>query len=263
MKALIALTEFLDAISNSFQADKWIIAMFKSDFMSMTDFLNNNRFIEEMYNALISVGIGLLLIYGLNRIIEKSIIQEIVPEDIVRELIKFCILAMFIKNGYQILYTFVNLGNELTENFIVGTVSVGTASSTDLIDAFFNLLASILTFLPNLVFLILCSIPIKLVLLSRTVEIAIYTALAPLALSDIQGNILDSRAFRFLQEYAALALQGVIMVAVICIAERLNINTGNSTFDIFFSLDDLCYAVLIFMLLFKSKKIAKEIIGIV
>lgn len=270
MNVLNSLAKLLLVMSESFKVENWILMLMHNDFVNLGAILTENTFIQKIYEGLIPIGIGLAFIYMLCDLIEIATYRELTLESIVRGIIQVCIIALFIQHGYSILSTFVNFGSVIADEFIkavpVAELNAVDDADLDVVKSLINLLVALGRLLPNLGFVIVCSIPIKFVMLVRSAEIMVYTAIAPIALSDIHRNFTSSQAFKFLKEYMALCLQGLIIAAILFIGTKFNFSTAISTEGFntsSFGMEgaDLIYAFIIITLIFKSKKIAKDLLG--
>ena len=290
MKALEEVAKFFIAMQMYLKPENWVITFTKGCLSSAADFLNNNSFIETTYDALVPVGIGIALIVLICKMIDSTITKEITFDDWVRAIVLFCVHVLLLKNGYDILYSFVKAGETISLGFSDAIqVAEMTASSVDIniVASFWDILMSLLFFFFFLPFIIIFSVAIYLVMLVRTAEIGVYTCLAPIGLYDMTTDIANSNALRFLKRYAALAIQGIVIVAVVYLGEQMAFPSFNnlgglelfisspesqdlaaalvedaSSVTMGVSVGNWCMGFLITSFIFKSKQIAKDIMGV-
>lgn len=241
-------------------------------------------------NVCVPVGMGLVLIYFLVNLIERSMQQQQIDvEQVVKLLMKLVIGLYFIENGLTLMTKIYSMGiaflNDILNATTVDGVSVGeevirgawtslTGKEWDenwgVIQAILGSLVLIFEMIIPFVGRIIINFVIECVCWFRLIEFYILTAMAPIAMSDFFTEGTHSNGWRFVKNYLAMALQmGVIMLAVVaCNA----INAGIIPTTDFESIGDVvgwitwfiksiglgaaCCAVVL-----KSRSLAKEIVG--
>lgn len=238
--------------------------------------------ITNVYNNVcVPIAMGLVLIYFMVNLIERSMQQQQLDiEQVIKLLLKLVVGLYFIKNGLELMSQIYSLGL----SFLNSVVDVG-ADSTDM-DELRDTAWEYLTgekwnagdwgwkkmfkkgipalaqlFFPWLGSLVL-KVTVSAVCYFRLIEFYISTCMAPIALSDFFTEGTHSNGWKFVKNYIALSLQlGVIMLAVVVFNRMyavLFVDTSNyASFLVkFFALGFSCVGVML-----KSRTLAKEIVG--
>ena len=279
MNVFQELNRLLSSLGTMFNMSKWVMVLTKNQLVAVDKFITSNNWIKTGYEALIPISIGLMLMYCMVSLLEKTVVQEITMDDFVRFLIKFFMGSMLIKYGYSLLIGMLQLCEKMTTLVTIEAdytdVGARTVAKLGLIEIIVKLLE-----LPGtMVGIIFMSVAVIFVMITRQVEIAVYTVMAPLALSDcMSARFFETKAFRFLKVYLSFALQSVIIVLVLYVASNFNshlatsISLGIQTLGILkylpktgwfmFLNSNSLYALLIISLIFKSKSMARSLLGV-
>ena len=273
------LNRFLVSCNSFFDMSKWVILFTKSYLTDVDTFLETNTWIKDAYTTLIPVSIGLMLMYCLTTLIEHTIVQETTLDEIVRFFIKFCAGSVLINNGYDLLIGIVSFGSKIADYISINVEYTDRVAQSVQKAPLLEILWNILELPGTLVSILVVSIIVIFVMMVRQVEITIYTAIAPLAMSDCMSKkFTETNAFRFLKIYLALALQSVIIVLALYMASRFEthlttaISAGIQVWGIlkhipkvgWFSLlnSSYIYGLFIIFLIGKSKSMARSLLGV-
>ena len=143
MKSFQLLNKILSNFDAMFNLPNWILMITSAFLTGVDEFITTNKWIEDGYNLLIPVSIGLMLMFCLVSLVEQTLIREGSPEDIVRMFIKFLIGAMFIKNGYKLLIGIIDFGTEIADFLILNAnynrVVDRTVADLNLIEIFLKI----------------------------------------------------------------------------------------------------------------------------
>lgn len=185
-------------------------------------------------NVCIPIGMGLVLIYFLTNVIDKSTQQQNFDlEHMVKLLLKLFIGLYFVEHGLELMTTIYSLGfaflssiiDELPKAYSMGDIkeAVWKDLTGEKWEGSWGKLEGLMNFIsvgfqiliPYLVTLVM-KIIVNFVCYTRLIEFYIKTAAAPIALSDFFTEGVHSNGWKFLKGYIAIALQaGIIMLAVV------------------------------------------------
>ena len=242
--------------------------------------------VSSLYtNVCVPIAMGLVLIYFMVNIIEKSTQQQSLDlEHIIKLLMKLVLGLYLIEHGLEIMAEFYSLGlsflqsvigeakaaykaNDLIESAWYGLTGEGLTGSWGTLESlgkFMDLFWDL--GIPFIVIKIL-TVVVNFVCYTRLIEFYLRTATAPIALSDFFTEGVHSNGWKFLKSYIAVALQaGIIMLAVVvfnAIASALlgsspDLSGGNYWS---FMVKYLALAFATAGLMIKSLSLTKEIVG--
>lgn len=228
-----------------------------------------NRIIEP-------IAVFIVVIMFLLSLMEKLSNEQFTLEHVLRDVIKLCLGLYLVGNSVEIVVGCINLGNGILSRVNgLGLFSSGSLTITDelfvttimatLTNPFSLLLLAVVVIILMLVLLLIMFL-MRAVCMMRTLEIAIRTAISPLALSDtFAGNLLNSHAIGFIRSFAGVCLQGVFItiIANFIPIYASGIFTNATGFnDVFGGLMKLfAVSIACLILMFKSGTIAKEMLG--
>lgn len=222
--------------------------------------------------SLESIALTLLIFFFFYEFLKKTVMFEFVNwENVVKILLRFFIAKLVVQNCYAILEVIA-----IVMNGILGLIGdpkniqsilspaehtklAGEYAKAGFWDRPFVFLKMAIAWFVVLIIRII----VVFVVIGRFLEIAIYTAIAPIPLSTIAGESTSSIAISFIKGYIAVLLQGVIIVAMCCLYVGMAQAFGGTTFTgMFGNLITylICSAVLLFTVL-KSGNWAKQIMG--
>ncbi len=249
------------------------------------DFASVWSIVNTLYNNVcVPIAMGLVLIYFMVNLIEKSTQQQSLDlEHIIKLLLKLIIGLYFIEHGLELMASIYGLGFSFL-NSIIGHNNAGDIMPADIkanvwkeladeninenIDwGVLDTIGKGLTILLELVFPWLCTIVMKVVInfvcYTRLIEFYIKTITAPIALSDFFTEGVHGNGWKFIKGYIAIALQaGVIMLAVVVfngIADGIVEGAGDGYWAFLIKYLALGFATIGIMI--KSLSLTKEVVG--
>lgn len=190
------------------------------------------KLIEGIYNGVcVPLGMGLVLIYFMVNVIEKSMQQQSFDiEHMVKLLLKLFFGLYIIQHGLEIMSAIFSLGFAFLDSVykapdsgvdrtlkawisLTGEGRKGEWSFWDSIVKVFTVGVPLL--IPWMVSLAM-KVVAGFVCYSRLIEFYIKTAAAPIALSDFFTEGVHGNGWKFIRGYIAVALQaGIIMLSVV------------------------------------------------
>ena len=291
--AVLAMIEkiFGGGSSASTAADMFLNTASGSQFSNL--WVNTVMPIYENY--LVPFGLCILVIMFFYALVDKMATTEITFEVIGGMICKLCLLAAFMEAALTLAYSiiqatdltvklmsqesFANAGAASSAQSAALTALFGTTDPradkwtgmfAGILEAFDCIGAILALFLPWLVMYV-CEALIKVITLTREIEICARAAFMPVALGD-SYNGLTSGGARFLKSFLAVCLQGVLIVVVLLVADGLSteylkdITSGGSVsgFNGVMGLVimPIVYRIAATGLILKSMPLAKEVCGV-
>lgn len=239
--------------------------------------------ISNIYqNVCVPIGMGLVLIYFMVNLLEKSTQQQGFDlEHMIKLLLKLFVGLYFIQHGLELMASIYSLGFAFLTD-IANVSSADFASNSFARDAwtsltgeswngdwgFFESIGKIFSvgiplLIPWLVTLVM-KVIVNFVCYSRLIEFYIRTAAAPIALSDFFTEGVHGNGWRFVKGYIAVALQaGVIMLSIVIFnAIAAGLFPESMTVEYWgFLLKYLAVAFATIGVMLKSLSLTKELIG--
>lgn len=248
------------------------------------------RVVTGVYdNVCVPIGMGLVLIYFMVNLIERSMQQQQIDvEQVIKLLLKLAFGLYFIENGLELMAQLYSMGISFL-NSIVDANSVDGATVGDAIvhglwtsltgeewEGKWNVLDVIIKGIPLLLMLIIPFIGMFIITLIciavcyfRLIEFYIMTCAAPIAMSDFFTEGTHSNGWKFVKNYIAIALQmGIIMLALIAFNGIMAGVTPSAVSGwsiimiVWFWIEYLALGAACCAVLLKSRSIAKEIVGV-
>jgi len=200
---------------------------------------------------------------------------------------KMIVAVFLISNGYTIMLKFQQVGLDFLSMFYDFASDMGLSGSGEAIennaklkelyksytgatwpkepgwiDGIKNLVTGrALTLLLAWLFTFVVKIVIYLVVFMRILEIFLRTMFAPIALSDMFYNGLNSTGFRFLKNYLAVSLQVVVIYGCIVLYNVLMADVASDVARSIFLVKYLGLTAATVGILFKSQSLIKEFVG--
>lgn len=233
--------------------------------------------VDSVYsNVMVPIALGLMIIWFLVAFMEKAASEQVSFEQLFMLFAKLIAAKFLIDYGLQIFTNLWGLGISLIDT-VAGAFEDGPGGSPmDYKDLWkdwsgldWNAKIGILKgigmlcqlLIPWLVSKIMIAV-VFFVCYSRIIEMLLRMMAAPIALSDFMTEGLHGAGWRFLKNFLAICLQGMIMVAISQIYP-LVLNTilnGSSGFWETL-LKYIAFSFAAIALLFKSLSISKELVG--
>lgn len=239
----------------------------------------------SIYNdVFVPLGIGVMLIWFVCSLLEKTTHEDFTFEKWFLEFGKIVVAQYLIIHGLELLATFMSLGIALFNN--LDTLSIGGLDTpagapqeiyktawhaiTDkdwdeeigILEAMGYLVPIFIMWLGSLV----SQIIIRVIAYSRIFELFVRGALAPLALADFYGQGMHGTGFRFLKSYFAIAIQGFIIYIILTLLNIILYDILAACFSEGMHLFAFCgsYFAITFAaiaLILKSLSLSKELVG--
>ena len=233
--------------------------------------------VETIYNnVMVPLALGLMVIWFLVAFIKTAASEQVTFEQLFMLFVKLIAAKFLIDNGLQILADFWSLGISLVDN-IKGAIpppddpisfsykslwqdltGVEWGTSLNLMIALGVMCQLLIPWLVSKV-LIAC---VYFICYSRLIEMFVRMLAAPIALSDFFAEGLHGAGWRFLKNFLAICLQGVLIGAIaqlypLIMAELL---TGSGSFWTV-TIKYIAFSFSAVALMFKSLSLSKELVG--
>lgn len=240
------------------------------------DWLGQMQGIIETF--LIPLGMTMVLIYFLMEVVDHLQFNPTTFEFLLKSFIKLFVGLYVVGNCIQIFIDLNTAGITLTNNVItkiigndgggVSSGKVNTKAMISLIDK--SNTATRIGYLAWLMIAMIIMLGIKLlinfIMYSRLLKQYLMATFAPIALSDTISGGFNSRGFKYIKQYLALCLQGLIILITVYASSTVikYINGGGeltAKFTIEFFAAYLISQLVVAASIMKSEQIAKEIIG--
>lgn len=178
--------------------------------------------ITNINGALQAIGYALLVLFFLTGVIKTCTnFHELKrPEQAVRLFIRFAIAKILISAGMEILTALFSIVQGVVSTIL--TAGGGAAGAPLTIPDAMNTAIKDLSFLESIpvwavsllgsLFIIVLSFVMLMSVYGRFFRLYLYTALSPIPLSSIAGEPTQNIGFSFLKGYAAVCLEGAVIV---------------------------------------------------
>lgn len=233
--------------------------------------------VDTVYsNVMVPIALGLMIIWFLVAFMEKAASEQVTFEQLFMLFAKLIAAKFLIDNGLDIFAKLWGLGISLIDSVggAFGSSGGGLGVNVQALWKDFSglewsakigiikgigILCQLL--IPWLVSLIMIAV-VYFICYSRVIEMLLRMMAAPIALSDFMTEGLHGAGWRFLKNFLAICLQGMIMVAIAQIYP-LVINTVLNGSTGFWEtlLKYVAFSFAAIALLFKSLSISKELVG--
>ena len=233
------------------------------------------------YNKVIApFAVMLVFIYFMIAVVEKLSSEDFSWEQLWKQMAMLLVSKILIEHGLEILQMLFGLGASLVDGFVYAAPEVEPDRKrllllclafkeglglTGILSALGDLLLFIIIWVPWLLswLMRLC---VYIVCYSRMIELYVRVAFAPIALSDFFHSGIHSNGWRYLKDFFALCLQGFLILVIAVVYAKLFsglISGMENIVDLITYLGRfVAYYASAIMLLFKTRGIAKEIVGV-
>ena len=257
------VTRALRVIQNLVSTRTWILDIICEDMDACNEFIKNSQSLKTLYDAFISVGCGILMIYFLSALINRTMNDELSIEFILREICKTLIGILFIKNGYALFVGISDFGVAIVDGLYTKSTYEFIEMSTSVRYSFWNTVFSFTMLIPNLIYFLIATCVSKVIIWGRMAELGLYISIAPIAISDLVVSGTSSNAYKYIKKVLALSLQGGVIVTSVLICQRFSemlTDITNLSFGNFAS--SILIGVIMLKMLISSKSISEDIVGI-
>lgn len=242
---------------------------FEGNFSGIWTFITN-----AANNVIEPIAAIIVLTFFILSMMDKVTSENFTLEHALKEIMKLCIGLYLVTNAIEIVVMLIEMGNGILSSLMANNNAVvqwtqikGSDLSTGNV---FALLAVVVIMLLVGIVQLIIFLLMKLVVLSRVLDIALRTAMSPLALSDaFNGNFLNSNAMNFIRSFLAVCLQGSLIFILAYFTPTLI--TGALALDPAGGIDAwkicgaMCESIVVsgasLLIMFKSGSIAKEVLG--
>lgn len=230
---------------------------------------------------MVPLAIGIMLIWFVCAFLEKTTHEDFTFEKWFLEFGKLIVCQYIIVHGLELLAVFMSIGIALFNQ--IQSLGVGSLTNPDnLSHTVWHIItgkdwSENLGTLQAIGYFLLFAIPwlcslivgliIKVIAYSRLFELLLRGAIAPLAFSDFFGQGMQGAGYKFLKNYFAVAIQGIIIYVILLLLSIIMVDViaayVNDTMSLiaFFG----TYFATLFAaisLILKSLSLSKELIGV-
>lgn len=226
----------------------------------------------RIFNGILPIALTILSILFAITLMEKMMRVDMnVDFDTIFKILLFFIIAKLVmSNCFNILEIILSVNKALIEKANV-SVSIDDSNTlaTQLVDyikshdmQFLDRLGFYMQYIVPALILKGLSIVISIIVYGRFIQLFTLTALAPLPIACVGNEKTRHITFRFIQEYIAVCLQGlVILVAIyIYISMLSSFDVGSGIVDAVWN--TIKISVIIIVAIFSSGGVARKIIGL-
>lgn len=255
-----------------------------------SEYTSASNLVEKVYeNLMVPIALAFLVIFFVCTLVEKTTNEQANLEQMFLLFAKLVVGIFLIDKGFEIMTYFQQLGvsflndfhgytteqmrggggyniskNENLQKLYEEYVGVEWPDSPGWFDTFKNIFSGgTLSLLMAWLLAFILKVAIYLIMFMRILEIYIRTMFAPLALSDVLYQGLNSTGFRFLKGYLAVSLQMVVIYGCIVLNTVIaaDIATGANAANSIFLFKYIGLTAATIGLLFKSQSLIKEFLG--
>ena len=225
------------------------------------------QMVSNMQNVIIPIALTLAVLYFFMGFLKQSIMLQYMRwENVVKTLLRIILAKVLIENTMTIMTSIFAIATEIVQKMNLGA----TATISDIKwDALATKLGDMGTFdrmgywIQTLPISLIMWIVIKVILLvvyGRMIQIYIYTMFAPIPIATIAGEGFGDTAKNFLKDYAAVCLQGAVMIGGMALyGSILKSNLVDASIKGFGEI--LLMSVVLLFVLVKSSDWSRKIIG--
>lgn len=241
------------------------------------DWLGQMQGVIETF--LIPLGMTMVLIYFLMEIIDHLQFNPTTFEFLLKSFIKLFVGLYVVGNCIQIFIDFNSATITLINNVATkimwkadDKVSSGTVNINDMIKLIeksntATRIGYLAWLMIAMIILLGINLLVNFIMYSRLLKQYLMATFAPIALSDIISGGFNSRGFKYIKQYLALCLQGlIILITVYASSTVIKYISGGgdlkAEFTISFFASYLISQLVVAASIMKSEQIAKEIIGV-
>lgn len=156
---------------------------------------------------------------------------------------------------------FAYIGSKIQTYSISGYVADFTALEAELTGlSFWSLLGAFILIIITALIMLITTVVASLISTVRMVELYIYFAVAPIPLATFPSDELSQIGKNFLKSFAAVSLQGVLIIIVLNMFPVLATSISTSEGDLYLQIGQLLgYSLLLLISLFSTQRWAKSI----
>ena len=226
----------------------------------------------NVYDTFSTLGVLLALLWVVLDMLEKAQFDSLTPEVMIRFFIKFIIAMMLIQNAATIMTELINGGNYLFQK-VVGAIH-GAAGALDPTlkqaaediakQSFLKCIGTLIELLLPFVFTIVAVVLMYVLLFGRILELGVRFMFTPIGIADIFTHGIQSPGMRYIKKFCAVALQGVVMIAILLAGSKLASTVATDP-NAIVGLDVFTQVIILISMLgamMKSQQISNDILGV-
>ena len=192
----------------------------------------------SIYNAIKTIGIGLLVALFLMELLDKITKGHMDAEQLIRMLIKYVVAKMLIAdNGINILKAILAIGNGIAATLSSGGTIAGADKflsdlATYLQDAevIEDCIITVVSVIPFFVKSII-GVVIQATCYARLIDIVIRGGFAPIGCAGIVQEGFSGHGIRYIKKFFASCIQGGIIMAMLYVMSTVSTGIANSIID--------------------------------
>ena len=239
-------------------------------------------------DVVVPIATMLICIYFLLNVIDKMTSENFTWEQLARVMVMLVVGKFLIENSFEILTKLYDIGLEIVK-MVVTELGTGDKHNADVnvaMDAYKQMKEDkngLMKVLWDIVMMFILLFPwllswimrliVKIICYTRIIEILVRAAFSPIALSDFFQNGLAGSGWRWLKNFFAVCLQGVIIMAIALLYSA--VLGGIMDSELMLTADEhfwdfglfqfigiwLALSASAIMLMFRSLALSKEILG--
>lgn len=235
-------------------------------------------FTQTIYNAVIPLGVSLILVYFLVDLIKKASAEQFNVYQFVHSLIMLIAAKIVMEHGFEILTALFSAGHSLLSTvnnagaFSETNIALDAAALlesfrddlglTGLLKVLGDIVIALALLIPWLISFIM-KIAVKLIVYSRMISIYAHVMFAPIALSDFYAEGRQGSGWKFLKSFFSTALQGAVILGIGYIYSVLFATIAYNDEGIFsFLVPVLAVQISAVMAMFKAQSITDKVVGL-
>ena len=220
--------------------------------------------ISKIYDILLPIGYMLIVLYFLMEFLKQNTdFHNISMEKTASMVVKLVIAKVIMDSSFNLLMAIFAFTNGLLSSISTSTGQMPMFDPNtirEMIDAMstFDKMFFGFRMLTFGIIMNFTRIIIHAIIYGRFIELFVLTAFAPIPLSCIVSGELNQTSKRYLQEFFAVSLQGVIMIGIVLIYGGIVQEFMSNGWGI---TGIITSSILLAMMLFKSGSIARKLTG--
>ena len=229
----------------------------------------------SLYGIMNPIGMSFCVMYWLIMVVNAAVRDNFSPEQIALLMAKLIIPIIIIDHGYSWSTELIKIGNNILDD-MKATLTITAAAPSTPPEMEVPLAKYLSVLIPAYLLWgvgTIGRIAVLLAIYARQIRLALLIGFAPFSLADISGDE-HSQSVRMMKEILAVALQGVVILAINyagyqLLREQLGAGSGTvvenliaNDFNIFQIVGAIAVSVTAIGLYAKSSEISKSIVGL-
>ena len=219
--------------------------------------------INNIHNVLLPIGYSLIVLFFLMAWLKQATdFNSMSVEKTFGLLILLVISKFFMEQSFEILRAILGISHGIVSTMnadvAIPILDVEQYRATISSLGFFDKMAFQMNFMFYGFGLQICTVIVQIIVYGVFIELFVLTALSPIPISGIVNGEMSPMMKRYIQEYAAVSLQGVVIMTIIMIYNGFMAEYMTVDFSI---LKMMTSSILLVMMLFKSGSISRKLTG--